>query len=200
MLTPNQIELTRKLIAALEPVEEITKMISTRAASISELISLVKILQKAVGKHDDDSGIQTIKTEMLTSLERRFDDIEESKLLLIAMCLDPRFKDKFFSIEAKQLARKCVIDNILDTDEVELQSKRPHIDSSDDSSVDAASTSKVWECFTEILHDCGATTDTEGEKEVMVDRFLSEPLSDHKKGNSYTRWNSNQLWYPLWLP
>ena len=81
MPTPNQIYLTRKLIAALEPVEEITKMISTDAASISVLIPLVKILQKALGKHDDDSGIQTIKTEMLTSLERRFDDIEESKLL-----------------------------------------------------------------------------------------------------------------------
>ena len=48
MLTPNQIELTRKLIAALEPVEEITKMISTDAASISVLIPLVKILQKSM--------------------------------------------------------------------------------------------------------------------------------------------------------
>ena len=45
MLTPNQIELTRKLIAALEPVEAITKMIPTDAASISVLIPLVKILQ-----------------------------------------------------------------------------------------------------------------------------------------------------------
>ena len=46
MLTPNQIELTRKVIAALEPVEAITKMIFTDAASISVLIPLVKILQK----------------------------------------------------------------------------------------------------------------------------------------------------------
>ena len=46
MLTSNQIELTSKLIAALEPVEEITKMISTDAVSISVLIPLVKILQE----------------------------------------------------------------------------------------------------------------------------------------------------------
>ena len=151
MLTLNQIDLTRNLLLPLI------------------LIPLVKILQKALGKHHDDSSIQTMKTEMLTSLERRFDDIEESKLLLIATCLDPRFKDKFFSLEAKWLARKYVIDNIMDTDEVEPQSKRPHTESSDDPSVDTASTSKVWECFTEILHDCGATTDTEGGKEVMID-------------------------------
>ena len=101
-------------------------MISTDVASISVLIPLVKILQKALNKHDDDSGIQTMKTEMLTSLERRFDDIEESELLLIATCLDPRFKNIFFSSEAKGLARKCVIDNIVDIDvEVEPQSKRP---------------------------------------------------------------------------
>ena len=198
MLTPNQIELTRKLIVALEPVEEITKMISTDTASISVLIPLVKILQKALNKHDDDPGIQTMKTEMLTSLERRFDDIEESELLLIATCLDPRFKDKFFSSEVKGLARKCVIDNIADTDvEVEPQSKRPRTESSNDSSVDAASTSKVWECFTEILHDCGATTDNDGGKEVMVDQYFSEPLIDHKKGNPYTWWHNNQLRYPL---
>ena len=54
---------------------------------------LVKILQRAFDKHDDDSGIKTMKTEMLNSLERKFDDVEESKQLLIATCLDPRFKD-----------------------------------------------------------------------------------------------------------
>ena len=43
----NQIGLTRKIIVALEPVEDITKIISTDAASISVLITLVKILQKA---------------------------------------------------------------------------------------------------------------------------------------------------------
>ena len=91
MLTPNQVELMRKIIAALEPAEEITKMISTDATSISVLIPLVKILQKALNKHGNDSGIQT---EMLTSLERKFDDIEESELLLIATCLDPRFKNE----------------------------------------------------------------------------------------------------------
>ena len=91
----------RKIITTLEPLEEITKMLSTDAASISVLIPLVKILQKALNKHHDDSGIRTMKTEMLTSLERRFDDIEESKLLLISTCLDPRFKSNFSLVRLK---------------------------------------------------------------------------------------------------
>ena len=52
--------------------------------------------------------------------------------------------------------------------------KRPHTESSNDSSVDTASTSKVWERFTEILYDCGATTDTDG------GNFLKHWF-DHKK-------------------
>ena len=64
MLSPNQIELTRKLIVALEPVEEITKTVSTDTASISVLIPLVKILKKAFSKHDNDAGIHTMKLEM----------------------------------------------------------------------------------------------------------------------------------------
>ena len=38
------------------------------------------------------SGIQTMKGEMLKYLETRFDDIEESELLLVS---DPRFKENF---------------------------------------------------------------------------------------------------------
>ena len=73
----------------------------------------------------------------------------------------------------------------------------PRTESSTDSSVDNTLTSKVWECFTEILHDSGATTDTDGGKEAMVDRYLSEPLIDYKTGNPYTWWNNNKLRYPL---
>ena len=91
MLTPNQTDLTRKIIAALEPIEEITKMISKDSASISMLIPMVKTLEKTFNKHEDDSGIQTMKGEMLKSLETRFDNIEESELLLVSTCMDPRF-------------------------------------------------------------------------------------------------------------
>ena len=90
--------------------------------------------------------------------------------------MDPRFKDKFFSSEAKRLARKCVIESVVDTDvEVESQSKRPRTESSSDFSADNASLSKVWECFSEILQDSEATTGSSGGKEAMIDRYLSEP-------------------------
>ena len=40
--------------------------------------------------------------------------------------------------------------------------------------------------FFRILQDSGATTDSDGGKEAMIDRYLSEPLIDYKTGNRYT--------------
>ena len=38
-----------------------------------------------------------MKPEMLQSIERRFADIEQEELLVLATMMDPGFKDKFFS-------------------------------------------------------------------------------------------------------
>ena len=56
LLTANQLEKPGRSLELLNlRIEEITKMISTESASISTLIPLVKILEKALNKHDDDS-------------------------------------------------------------------------------------------------------------------------------------------------
>ena len=54
-------------------------------------------------KRHDDKGVQTMKSEMLASLKRRFSDIERSKCLVIATLLDPHFKGIFFSGPVKEL-------------------------------------------------------------------------------------------------
>ena len=41
--------------------------------------------------------IHRMKPEMLQSIERRFADVEQEKMLVLATMMDPGFKDKFFS-------------------------------------------------------------------------------------------------------
>ena len=85
-------------------------------------------------------------------------------------------KINYSLVRLKGLARKC-IDNIVDIDvEVEPQSKRLLTESSNDSSVDAVPTSKVWECFTEILHDCGETTNTDVTRSLVIAAPLGLPI------------------------
>ena len=114
---------------------------------------------------------------MLKSLKRRFDDIEDSKLLLIAICLDPRFKDKFSPVRLKGWPGNVSL--WIQMMKLEPQNKTPRTETSDDSLIDAVSTIKVWKCFTEILHDCGATIDTEGGIQ-WIDIFLNRRLTTKK--------------------
>ena len=72
MLNSHQLDIIRQLIALLKPIEEVTKIISI----ISAVVPLVKILKRMFNKHHDDAGIRTMKSDMLTSLECRFDGIE----------------------------------------------------------------------------------------------------------------------------
>ena len=96
-LTPHQLELMKKCVDILSPVEEITRSISADMASISIVIPYIRILTITLEKNNNDSGVQTMKGELLKSLKSRFAGIEEKKELALATLLDPRFKDKFFS-------------------------------------------------------------------------------------------------------
>lgn len=202
MLTTYQLELVRKIIAVLEPVEEITKLISTDAASASVLIPLLRALEKSLSKHHDDSGIQTMKSEMLSSLKRRHADVEEHEELIIATTMDPRYKDKFFSKPTtKLLVKKLLIERCTEITESTADgppTKRQHLD--DDHDVTAANTSKVWECMAEILEDSGELTDdvsVVGEIEGMVNTYLKEPLISYQVGNPYVWWRDNGQRYPV---
>ena len=60
-----------------------------------------------------------------------------------------------------------------------------------------ASSSKVWECFTELLEEAGATSDLGGGPEAMVDNYLSEPLIGYKQGDPLKWWHDNERRYPF---
>ena len=68
----NQLDIVGKVITALSPIEEITKVVSANAASVSLIIQFVWMLSKTMEKRQDDKGVQTMKSEMLASLKRRF--------------------------------------------------------------------------------------------------------------------------------
>jgi len=161
MLNSHQLDLVKKIIATLEPVEEITKMISTYVAATSTLIPLLGALEKSLTKHHDDSGVQTMKSKMLSSLKRRFADVEENEVLIIATVVDPRYKDKIFAkLATKELAKQSIVDmcnKIIEATDTEPLSKKQHIDDNSGSA-----TSKVWECMAEIFKDSGECSSDAG--------------------------------------
>ena len=129
------------------------------------------------------------------SMNKKWPLLPMPDILLVSTALDPRFKDKFFSREAKKFAKKCIVDHCIsfEGEDNGPQTKRSRTISTQH---DTASSSKIWECFTEILQDSGATTDKDEGVEVMVDKYFAEPLIEYKTGNPYKWWNDNQLRYP----
>ena len=171
-------------------------MISTDAAAASVLIPLLRALEKSLTKRHDDSGIQTMKGEMLSSLKRRFEDVEKHEELIIATILDPRYKDKFSATAAtKEFAKQHIIDVCDEVSEVnDPPNKRQHTDDDDTS----AYSSKVWECMIEILEDLGECSDDRvGTSGMELNSYLKEPFICSQKGNPYVWWNENQRRYPL---
>ena len=50
----------------------------------------------------------------------------------------------------------------------------------------------MWECFTKLLEEVGATSDTCGGVEATVDRYLFEPLINYKTDGRLEWWNENK--------
>ena len=63
-LTPNQLDLIGKVIAVLNPFEEITKSIPTDAASVFLIIPFIRVLQRTLETHDNGHGVRTMKGDM----------------------------------------------------------------------------------------------------------------------------------------
>ena len=106
----------------------------------------------------------------------------------------------FTGTETQQLIRQYLIDNcgyITGVDEP--PNKRPRHDNHTTTSGgnDQASSSKVWECFTELLEEPGATSDLGGGVKSMVDNCLSELLIDYKQSDPLKWWHDNEIRYPF---
>ena len=194
ILSATQLDLAEKIVATLLPIDELTNSVSADSASVSVIIPFVKMLIKTLEKHHNDSGVKTMKKEMLLSVKRRFSDIESNVPLVIACLLDPRFKDRFLSGTIEQAEAKRMLleelEKIQDYDDagsLEPPSKRSNAD-----------ITELWQSFNEILEESGSSA--EGENTVIgavVEQYLSEPLLEFHSSNCFTWWNSNKSRFPV---
>ena len=156
-LSANQMDLMNKTMNALSPIEEVTKSISADAASISVIISFIRIITKTLDDHHEDSGIRTRKSEMKKSLEKRFAGAERNEKLTIATMLDQRFKNKFFShflvsnnvkllVQAHQAETLQAVD-ATDTGLEEPPQKRPH--------------TTLWKAYSDVIEESGGVVSCE---------------------------------------
>ena len=100
--TSEQLQLVNKIVAVLKQIDEITLSISTNHVSITIVIPFIRALTTTLEKTDDE-GARTMKRQMLGSLNRMYQDVEDNTFLVLVTLLDLRIKDKYFSSLVKSL-------------------------------------------------------------------------------------------------
>ncbi|XP_065323078.1 zinc finger BED domain-containing protein 4-like [Gordionus sp. m RMFG-2023] len=89
-------ELAERVIDVLEPIQRVTKEISTESCSISNVIPFVEILKSELTINGDtDRGVQTMKNTTNNQLTTRFFYIYDDDNYVVPTLLDPRYKDFF---------------------------------------------------------------------------------------------------------
>jgi hypothetical protein len=111
---------------------------------------MVAVIRMALLKHPDSRGVQTMITELLTSLDRRFQFVFGEKHLMVATLLDPRFKDRFMPTEVRQRVFEWLADEVMRRDE-DLQNEIPTKRVAVEASQLPESQSSVWDAFDQVI-------------------------------------------------
>ena len=191
-LSSHQLEIIEKVITVLKPVEDITQSISSEKASAS-IIPYVRALRRSWENCSDDRGVQTMKKEMLESLNRRFSDVEDNETLQVATMLDPCFKDKFFTSSALRDEAKLLLIDLVDE---KFPPQNASDGSSDSEPLEKRARTEVMKCFDEILEEAGSLSQAVTATTV-VEQYLAEPTLHYHTGNACTWWAENKLRFPV---
>ena len=108
---PSDWELMVKIVSLLKGFKEATLMLSSSAASISQVIPIVKLIGDSLAvSARADHGVKTFKRDLKAALERRFAEKENIDEYTHATLLDPRYKKALFRDSDKcELAVKSLI-------------------------------------------------------------------------------------------
>lgn len=218
-LTSNQWNLITTLLNLLRPFEEITRQMSSDTAHLSQVIPLLKTLEKFLEQQGEQFfGVNTIRESFLSELKRRFGDNEKDEFYVMATILDPRYKLAFFSavFPRGQWEEKI---------KVKFYELFPeHVTVENDNQIGGepapieqpTKSPNFWECFNEILTtsttistlstsnitDEPGTSGSDSQSEyvsVVINElrvYLSIPLVD-RTHNPITWWKENKINFPL---
>uniref|UniRef100_A0A672YBA6 BED-type domain-containing protein n=1 Tax=Sphaeramia orbicularis TaxID=375764 RepID=A0A672YBA6_9TELE len=188
--TAQQWDLVSNLIQTLLPIEEVTLQVSHSNSSTSCIIPCLTVLKMLLQDNEGPStkGIVTLRQAMRESLEKRFSKLEDTKPVVLACLLDPRYKSHAFSFEqaaaeeasVKEQAAACGTHE--DDGNAHKRQRREH----------TFFRSRVDEMFISLL---APHTDDQLPSSCVEDKlqlYLKEPVIDRRNGDPLQWWRQNE--------
>ena len=177
--TKSDWELLEKVVRSLKPFEDATKMLSNSQACISSFIPVITTIIKNL-ETGQDHGVKTYRKNLKTSMEARFANTENEKVLVVSAFLDPRYKECYFrnpgtSVFAKEVIKKELLD--FESENGEPESNEPQGSS--------ATKRSANETFHETMKRLKRKTtskvpnfDTDAAIESAIKNYIEEPCID----------------------
>lgn len=184
------------LIAAIEPLEEITDLLSGEKRVTSSAIKpLLKHLVSKVliGQESDTTLTRQIKSVIKQDLQSRYEDEEISNFLDICSLLDPRFKSIFtFESEVAKIVRDLSLDVLAENESPIPLSAEP----AEEPPSKKGKFRKIFgDDFQNETTDCGASTPLERVKQEMA-MYFQLPVMDIDE-NPLSWWKHESIRMPL---
>lgn len=199
-LSVTEWQLLEDCLLFLKPLEEITKLASSSAASISSVIPNVKTLIKYLSKDDlVPENLTEMRLALLDGVKTRFEKIEKEKNYYMATLLDPRYRFQFFSSENVPLIRRTFF---LEALQRELNSESSSSDDREDNEK-LPSTSGInrchhafWDCYKDIASSSKVVEDFNPKNRIVIefDSYLSGELLKRDE-DPFVWWKANSLKY-----
>lgn len=202
-LAPDQWDIVSNLIGTLEPVEEVTLEVSRSDASIASVIPSIAVLKMMLQAEGPNTrGIQTLRQTMLQSLEKRFAMMEDTKCLVLATLLDPRYKSHvFFAEDALTKAKEWIQEERVivseqmttTTEDQGPHSKQRRVEAEESPHPsDPSGRSLLDQMYANILGPHGTPTQSDDHHIAeQLDHYLREPLINRQTGQPLEWWNQN---------
>ncbi|KAK0149385.1 Zinc finger BED domain-containing protein 4 [Merluccius polli] len=116
-LNAHQWTLVENMLTILDPCEQLSRNISKATATAADVIpsiqALTRLLKQTV---PTDHEVKTSKDTLLNAVQSRFGHVEEEPLYYLATILDPRYKDRYFTLASKRQATGMLREKLLEND------------------------------------------------------------------------------------
>lgn len=196
-LSSNEWSLMEKVLRLLQPFAEYTKLMSKDNSCISEVIPAITVLKKFLSKDDGEktAGVRTMRDELRTTLEKRFETTFVDNNYVLATMVDPRFKTKF----GRNYGRTALVDELcrLKSSSVEAEVTTMENTPTQEASRSSGPHQDLWSCFDEIVAEKSSNSSSciDQDVEVEVNAFLALPLQPLQTC-PYVWWQARKHVYP----
>uniref|UniRef100_UPI00358DF1F0 zinc finger BED domain-containing protein 4-like n=1 Tax=Myxine glutinosa TaxID=7769 RepID=UPI00358DF1F0 len=195
-------DIVSSLVETLTPFEEITLEMSKAKSSASSIIPSLAVLKQLLqSQRPNTRGIRTLRSTMLLSLTKRFAKVEETKAVVLACLLDPRFKERPFSSDMVLSKAKEWLG-----EESNIESRRTNTPETTTEGGDPKKP-RVVEESRSLLDDIYASvlcsqTEQPVAKGITeeIECYLREPVVNRRSGDPLEWWKQNSVRYKALSP